>query len=130
MRNGIAYRIAAPGLLLAVTAAFLSGCATGGTDSNNRAVQLCKRGNYAAAEKTATATLNAAEKKYGKSHPAVASAMNSLALVYKNESKYAEAETFYNQALSILEDKLGKEHNLVAATLNNLADSTGVKENS
>ncbi len=53
--------------------------------------------------------------------PDVATMLNILALVYRDQSKYKEAITLLLDALSIREKTLGSDHPAVAATLNNLA---------
>jgi kinesin light chain len=53
--------------------------------------------------------------------PDVATMLNILALVYRDQSKYKEASILLNDALVIRENTLGHDHPAVAATLNNLA---------
>ncbi len=53
--------------------------------------------------------------------PDVATMLNILALVYRDQSKFKEASALLNDALSIREKTLGPDHPAVAATLNNLA---------
>lgn len=53
--------------------------------------------------------------------PDVATMLNILALVYRDQSKFKEAGSLLNDALSIREKTLGPDHPAVAATLNNLA---------
>jgi kinesin light chain len=53
--------------------------------------------------------------------PDVATMLNILALVYRDQSKFKEAGALLNDALSIREKTLGPDHPAVAATLNNLA---------
>ena len=57
----------------------------------------------------------------GNDHPDVATMLNILALVYRDQNKYKEAANLLNDALAIREKTLGENHPAVAATLNNLA---------
>nr|3ZFW_A Chain A, KINESIN LIGHT CHAIN 2 [Mus musculus]3ZFW_B Chain B, KINESIN LIGHT CHAIN 2 [Mus musculus] len=61
------------------------------------------------------------EKTSGHDHPDVATMLNILALVYRDQNKYKDAAHLLNDALAIREKTLGKDHPAVAATLNNLA---------
>jgi kinesin light chain len=61
------------------------------------------------------------EKTSGHDHPDVATMLNILALVYRDQGKYKEAATLLNDALAIREKTLGPDNPAVAATLNNLA---------
>ena len=63
------------------------------------------------------------EKTSGHDHPDVATMLNILALVYRDQNKYKEAANLLNDALAIREKTLGENHPAVAATLNNLAVS-------
>ena len=58
--------------------------------------------------------------------PDVATMLNILALVYRDQSKFKEAILLLNDALSIREKTLGSDHPAVAATLNNLAVLYGI----
>jgi len=71
--------------------------------------------------------LNSVICKYS-SHldPDVATMLNILALVYRDQSNYKEASTLLNDALIIREKTLGSDHPAVAATLNNLAVLYGI----
>src|SRR6516165_4578895 len=54
--------------------------------------------------------------------PSVASALNNLASLYKEEARYADTEPLYKRALAIRENALGPDHPDVAQSLNNLAE--------
>jgi kinesin light chain len=58
--------------------------------------------------------------------PDVATMLNILALVYRDQSKFKEAGALLNDALAIREKTLGPDHPAVAATLNNLAVLYGI----
>ena len=58
--------------------------------------------------------------------PDVATMLNILALVYRDQSKFKEAANLLNDALAIREKTLGPDHPAVAATLNNLAVLYGI----
>ncbi len=60
-------------------------------------------------------------------HPDVATMLNILALVYRDQNKFKEALQLLTEALTIREKTLGLEHPAVAATLNNLAVLYGKK---
>ena len=62
------------------------------------------------------------EKALGPDHPDVATALNNLAFVYKDQGSYSEAEAHYKRALAIDEDKLGKDHPKTASTITGLAN--------
>jgi len=58
--------------------------------------------------------------------PDVATMLNILALVYRDQQKFKEAANLLNDALAIREKTLGPDHPAVAATLNNLAVLYGI----
>lgn len=58
----------------------------------------------------------------GPDHPSVASALNNLASLYKEQARYGDSEPLYKRALAIREKTLGRDHPDVAQSLNNLAD--------
>ena len=60
------------------------------------------------------------EKTYGPDHPAVATSLNELASLYKEQGQYARVEPLYQRSLAIYEKVLGPEHPYVATSLNNL----------
>lgn len=55
------------------------------------------------------------EKTSGHDHPDVATMLNILALVYRDQNKYKEAANLLNDALQIREKTLGANHPAVAA---------------
>ena len=61
------------------------------------------------------------KKLLGDEHPDVATSLNDLALLYKNQGRYDDAELLYIQALDIRKKLLGDKHYDVALSLNNLA---------
>eukprot|EP00112_Aurelia_sp_Birch-Aquarium-sp1_P006673 Seg1731.9 transcript_id=Seg1731.9/GoldUCD/mRNA.D3Y31 product="Kinesin light chain" protein_id=Seg1731.9/GoldUCD/D3Y31 len=78
-------------------------------------------GRYEVAVPLCKQALEDLEKSSGHDHPDVATMLNILALVYRDQSKYKEAANLLNDALAIREKTLGPDHPAVAATLNNLA---------
>jgi tetratricopeptide (TPR) repeat protein len=60
------------------------------------------------------------EKRLGPDHPSVATSLNNLAEVYRNQGRYGDADPLYRRSLAILERAFGRDHPLVASTLNNL----------
>ena len=65
--------------------------------------------------------LSFTKRLLGEEHPYVASSLNNLAGLYRNQGRYSEAEPLYQQALEIRKRLLGEEHPDVASSLNNLA---------
>lgn len=61
------------------------------------------------------------EKRLGKNHPDVATALNNLALLHYSRGNYDAAEPLYKRSLTIDEQTLGIDHTGVATDLNNLA---------
>ncbi len=61
------------------------------------------------------------EKRLGKNHPDVATALNNLALLHYSRGNYDAAEPLYKRSLAIDEQTLGIDHTGVATDLNNLA---------
>jgi len=57
----------------------------------------------------------------GADHPAVATTLNNLALLYAGQGRYDEAEPLYQRVLEIIKKALSEDHPHVAATLNGLA---------
>ena len=56
------------------------------------------------------------EKTSGHDHPDVATMLNILALVYRDQYKYREAASLLNDALAIREKTLGSSHPAVAVS--------------
>ena len=54
-------------------------------------------------------------------HADVATALNNLAEIYREENDFAQAETFYLRSLAIGERVLGRGHPELAIGYNNLA---------
>ncbi|MGC2632753.1 MAG: FxSxx-COOH system tetratricopeptide repeat protein [Candidatus Cybelea sp.] len=84
-------------------------------------IYLHERAEYAAAESLFMRALAIRERALGPDHPDVASSLNSLAIVYRNQGRYAEAVPLYMRALEIRGKALGPEHSEVAGSLNDLA---------
>uniref|UniRef100_A0A671PLE0 Kinesin light chain n=1 Tax=Sinocyclocheilus anshuiensis TaxID=1608454 RepID=A0A671PLE0_9TELE len=80
---------------------------------HNLVIQYASQGRYEVAVPLCKQALEDLEKTSGHDHPDVATMLNILALVYRDQNKYKEA--------AHLEKTLGKDHPAVAATLNNLA---------
>ena len=68
-------------------------------------------------------TLEDLEETSGHDQIDVATILNILACVYRNQNRFKEAAYLFNDALAICEKTLGKDHPAVACTLNNLAAS-------
>ena len=54
-------------------------------------------------------------------HPHIATTLNNLATLYREQGHYDKAEPMFKRALSIQEKSLGTDHPHIAGTLNNLA---------
>ena len=52
------------------------------------------------------------KKVSGEEHPSVATSLNNLGILYKNQGKYDEAEKMYKEALAIHKKVSGEEHPL------------------
>jgi len=65
--------------------------------------------------------LSILERRLGKNHPDVATALNNLALIHYSRGNYDGAEPLYRRSLMIDEQTLGIDHPGVATDLNNLA---------
>ncbi len=93
------------------------------TDSLRAEVdRLVGSGKYAEAIPLAQKRLALLEASLGAEHPDVATALNNLAYIYKNQGRLADAEPLYTRSIGILEKTLGAEHPHVATNLNNLAE--------
>ena len=89
---------------------------------HNLVIQYASQGRYEVAVPLCKQALEDLEKrKSGREHPDVATLLNILALVYRDQSKFKEAGVLLTEALHIRERTLGVDHPAVAATLNNLA---------
>ncbi|XP_052392730.1 kinesin light chain 1-like isoform X15 [Carassius gibelio] len=88
---------------------------------HNLVKECAAQGRYEVAVPLCRKALEDLEKAYGHDHPNVATMLNTLALMYRDQRKYKEANRLLIDALSIREKTLGKDHPAVEATLNNLA---------
>jgi tetratricopeptide (TPR) repeat protein len=68
-----------------------------------KVVMLYQQGSYSEATKVAEEALTIAEKTFGLNHPAVATSLNNLAMLYEAQGKYAEAEPLYKRSMKIRE---------------------------
>ncbi len=85
-------------------------------------MHLRMSGDYQEAQEHLEWALSIREQRLGSEHPDVATLLNNLAELYREQGKYREAEPLYWRALSIRERSLGSEHTAVATPLNNLAN--------
>jgi hypothetical protein len=58
----------------------------------------------------------------GADHPSVATNLNNLAGLLKDQGKYAEAEPLFRRALEIYETQLGENHPSTKIVRNNFQD--------
>jgi len=55
-------------------------------------------------------SLSISEQQLGADHPAVATNLNNLALLYQSQGRYSEAEPLYGRSLTIFMEVLGEDH--------------------
>src|SRR5262249_61664516 len=78
------------------------------------------RACYRKAESLLRQALAIAAKAPGRDDLAVATLLNNLAVVRKDQGRFAEAGRLYRRALPLLEQALGPEHPEVASVYHNL----------
>jgi tetratricopeptide (TPR) repeat protein len=78
-------------------------------------------GNYAVAISFKEAVLSTVTSMFGPDAQETATALDNLALTYKNLARYTAAEPLYRRAIEIGEKTLGKDHPDVARDYNDLA---------
>jgi len=76
---------------------------------------------YEAAEPLFLQALELWRSLLGEQHPAVATSLDDLAMLYRLQGHYEEAEPLNLQALELRRSLLGEQHFAVAGSLNNLA---------
>ena len=81
---------------------------------------LHKHAQYEQAEPLYKRALAIYEQELGPDHPHVATNIDNLASLYRNQSKYVQAELLYQRALMLAEK--AANHSSVATSLNNLAE--------
>jgi CHAT domain-containing protein len=81
----------------------------------------CLGGRYADTEPLYKRSLAIYEKALGPDHPNVATSLNNLAELYRQQGRDEDAEPLYKRSLAIREEALGPDHPDVATSLNNLA---------
>ena len=64
-------------------------------DLNKRVIELYRAGKFAEAIPLAQRALAIREKALGPNHPGVATALNTLAVLYNNQGRYTDAEPLY-----------------------------------
>jgi tetratricopeptide (TPR) repeat protein len=95
----------------------------------NRSEEATERKAYAEAELLYQRALQIREQQLGPEHSDVASPLNGLANLYRDQGRYAEAEPLYQRALQIREQRLGPEHSDVAETIHDLAQFWEMQDN-
>ena len=88
---------------------------------NRRMVELFNAGRISEALPLGQRLVVMLEATLGPDHPDVATALNTLALLYGNLGRYAEAEPLFKRSLAIREKAFGADHPNVAMGLINLA---------
>lgn len=88
----------------------------------NQTIELIQQGKYREADTVAKEALKVAKLTFGPNHPAVATSLNNLAVLYRAQGRYAQAEPLYKRALVIREKALGPGHPRVANVLKKLAN--------
>lgn len=81
---------------------------------------------YTEAEEVALKIIKIAKEKATKKE-FIASPLNALGFVYKEQGKYTEAEQAYKEALQLNEESLGKQSFNYAVSLNNLGSLYAAK---
>ena len=61
------------------------------------------------------------EQKTGRNNPDLASLLNILVVIYREQGRYKEATRVLMEVLEIRENVFGVKHPIVAATLNNMS---------
>ena len=79
------------------------------------------QGKYDDAEPMYKESLAIRKKVLGEEHPSVATGLNNLAELLKDQGKDDEATPLYKESLAIRKKVFGDEHPKVATALNNLA---------
>jgi len=80
-----------------------------------------KQGKYEEAEKLYREILEFREKSLGEQHPAVASAINNLAVLLCQMNRHEEALPQFERAVKIYEENVGIQHPRVSEILQNMA---------
>jgi tetratricopeptide (TPR) repeat protein/CHAT domain-containing protein len=83
--------------------------------------ELQRAGKYPDAIPVAQQILAIQESQPGANQSAVATWLDNLADLYRQQGRYAEAEPLYQRALAVREKSLGRDHPDVAQSLNDLA---------
>jgi CHAT domain-containing protein/tetratricopeptide (TPR) repeat protein len=109
--------VCAAGLLANRSRAQSGGDAALGTELE----KLSRAGKYGEATEIAKRALAARETALGPEHPDVATALKTLADLYRTQARYSDAEPLYRRSLAIREKALGSDHPGVGAVLNGLA---------
>jgi tetratricopeptide (TPR) repeat protein len=89
--------------------------------TNQFALFLHARANYAQAEPLYRRALGIDEASLGPDHRNVARDLNNLAVLLQDTNRLSEAEPLMRRALAIDEASFGPDHRNVARDLNNLA---------
>lgn len=84
------------------------------------AQRLYGKGRYAESEPLYLRSLSIQEEVLGPAHSAVATSLNALGLLYRDQGRFAEAESSFKRSLAIRERLFGSAHPDVAAIHNNL----------
>ena len=87
-----------------------------------KVIELHRSGKFAEAIPLAQRALVIWEKQLGPHHRNVATALNNLANLYRDQGRYVDAEQLHKRSLAIREKALGPSHVDVAQSLNNLAN--------
>ena len=77
-------------------------------------------GDYKSAEKYYNLSILIRKKALGEQHPAYASSLNNLGVLYKEMGDYKSAETYIKESFEIQKKALGEQHPAYASSLNNL----------
>ncbi|MEA5449468.1 CHAT domain-containing tetratricopeptide repeat protein [Leptolyngbya sp. CCNP1308] len=88
---------------------------------HQQVIELYQAGRYQEAIPLAEKSLAIYREQLGERHPDVATSLNNLAGLYRDQGHYGEAEPLYQESLAIRREQLRENHPAVAQSLNNLA---------
>ena len=88
---------------------------------NQEVSSLYKQGDCKRATAVAQRALQLAERELGPDHPVLATSLNKLAELYRDQGRYAAAKPLYARSAGRYEKVLGADHPDVSTVFKNLA---------
>ena len=89
-------------LLLVVPSVLAQGAGIEWDILNQEVRELYRTGKYERAVVVAKKALQVAEQNVGPDHPAVATSLNSLGMLFDTQGQYAQTEPLYKRSLAIM----------------------------